>query len=87
MRKPPAPAMMAFTESVSFDRKLWRDDLDGSRAHVRGLGHTGVLDETDVAKLLGALDEVGAEFSSQRFEFVAGDEDIHTAIERRVTEL
>jgi argininosuccinate lyase len=87
MRKPPAPAMMAFTESASFDRELWRDDLDGSRAHVRGLGHTGVLDESDVAKLLGALDEVGAEFSSDRFDFVAGDEDIHTAIERRVTEL
>jgi argininosuccinate lyase len=87
MRKPPAPAMMAFTESASFDRELWRDDLDGSRAHVRGLGHTGVLDETDVSKLLRALDEVGAEFSSDRFEFVAGDEDIHTAIERRVTEL
>ena len=87
MRTPPAKAMMAFTESLSFDRALWRDDLDGSIAHVRGLGHTGVLDEADTAKLLAALDAVGAEFSAGRFEFVAGDEDIHTAIERRVTEL
>jgi argininosuccinate lyase len=87
MRTPPAKAMMAFTESLSFDRALWRDDLDGSIAHVRGLAHTGVLDEADTAKLLAALDAVGAEFSAGRFEFVAGDEDIHTAIERRVTEL
>ncbi|MGD0742437.1 MAG: argininosuccinate lyase [Acidimicrobiales bacterium] len=87
MRTPPAEAMMAFTESLSFDRLLWRDDLDGSIAHVRGLEHTGVLDEADTAKLLAALDTVGAEFSSGRFVFVAGDEDIHTAIERRVTEL
>jgi len=87
MTTPPAPAMMAFTESVSFDRALWRDDLDGSVAHVRGLSRTGVLEEADAAKLLDALDRVGAEFSSGRFAFVAGDEDIHTAIERRVTEL
>ena len=87
MKTPPAQAMMAFTESLSFDRELWRDDLDGSVAHVRGLGHTGVLDDVDVAKLLAALDQVRAEFSSGRFEFAAGDEDIHTAIERRVTEL
>ncbi|MGP8065809.1 MAG: argininosuccinate lyase [Acidimicrobiales bacterium] len=87
MKTPPAQAMMAFTESISFDRELWRDDLDGSVAHVRGLGHTGVLDDVDVAKLLAALDQVRAEFSSGRFEFAAGDEDIHTAIERRVTEL
>ncbi len=87
MRKPPAKEMMAFTESASFDRELWRDDLDGSVAHVRGLGYTGVLDEADVARLLEALDTVGAEFSSGRFSFNPGDEDIHTAIERRVTEL
>jgi len=87
MRTPPAPAMMAFTESVAFDAALWRDDLDGSAAHVRGLGRTGVLDEDDLAKLLGALAEVGEEFSAGRFTFAPGDEDIHTAIERRVTEL
>ena len=87
MRTPPAKAMMEFTESLSFDRLLWRDDLDGSIAHVRGLEHTGVLDEADAAKLIAALGQVGEEFSSGRFEFAAGDEDIHTAIERRVTEI
>ncbi|MGA9076804.1 MAG: argininosuccinate lyase [Acidimicrobiales bacterium] len=87
MRTPPAKAMMEFTESLSFDRLLWRDDLDGSIAHVRGLEHTGVLDEADAAKLIAALGQVGEEFSAGRFEFADGDEDIHTAIERRVTEI
>ncbi|MGD0896030.1 MAG: argininosuccinate lyase [Acidimicrobiales bacterium] len=87
MGTPPAKAMLEFTESLSFDRLLWRDDLDGSIAHVRGLEHTGVLDEADAAKLIAALGQVGEEFSSGRFEFAAGDEDIHTAIERRVTEI
>jgi len=87
MRTSPAKAMMEFTESLSFDRLLWRDDLDGSIAHVRGLEHTGVLDEADAAKLIAALGQVGEEFSAARFQFAAGDEDIHTAIERRVTEI
>ena len=87
MRTPPAKAMMEFTESLSFDRLLWRDDLDGSIAHVRGLEHTGVLDEADAAKLIAALGQVGEEFSAARFQFADGDEDIHTAIERRVTEI
>ena len=64
MRTPPAKAMMEFTESLPFDRLLWRDDLDGSIAHVRGLEHTGVLDEADAAKLIAALDQVGEEFSA-----------------------
>ena len=78
---------MRFSSSLHYDRRLAGDDLDGSRAHVRGLGHSGLISDEEVATLLTALDQVAAELSSGSFGFAPDDEDIHTAIERRVTEL
>lgn len=78
---------MAFTASLEVDRRLAADDLAGSRAHVRGLGRAGILDVDAVERVLGALDVVEAEMADGSFAFVASDEDIHTAIERRVTEI
>jgi argininosuccinate lyase len=83
----PADALMAYTASLQFDRRLWRDDLAGSRAHVRGLAGAGLLDDSERDAVLAALDVVGNELASETFTFVESDEDIHTAIERRVTEL
>jgi argininosuccinate lyase len=83
----PAEALMAYTVSLPFDRALWRDDLAGSRAHVRGLARVGLLEPAEADAILLALDEVDREMSSGAFVFVPSDEDIHTAIERRVTEL
>jgi argininosuccinate lyase len=83
----PAEVLMAYTESLPFDRRLWRVDIEGSRAHVRGLGRAGLMSEVDVAAVLGALDAVHEEFETERFAFVDSDEDIHTAVERRVTEI
>ncbi len=83
----PAEALLAFTASLAFDRRLAGDDLAGSRAHVRGLGRAGVLDDAEVEVVLAALDQVEHELDGAEFAFAAGDEDIHTAIERRVTEL
>ncbi len=79
--------MLAFTESLSFDSRLALDDLAGSRAHVRGLARSGLVDSDDAQLLLAALDRVEEEIQAQTFAFRPGDEDIHTAIERRVTEL
>ncbi len=59
----------------------------GSRAHVRGLERAGVLESGETAVLLTALNRVEEELASGIFVFQAGDEDIHTAVERRVTEL
>jgi argininosuccinate lyase len=78
---------MAYTESLSFDRRLWRDDIVGSRAHVQMLGATGILSATDVEIIVSALDQVHSEFEDGSFDFVDSDEDIHTAIERRVTQI
>jgi len=83
----PADALLAYTVSLSFDRRLWREDIAGSRAHVGGLRRAGLLDQAEHDAVVGALDVVHAELAEDRFEFVANDEDIHTAVERRVTEL
>jgi argininosuccinate lyase len=83
----PAEALMAFTVSLPFDRRLWRDDLAGSRAHVGGLARAGLVEPGEHDAVLAALDTVEDELATDMFVFAASDEDIHTAIERRVTEL
>ena len=83
----PADALMAYTVSLPFDRRLWRDDIHGSRAHVGGLGRAGLLDVDELDAVLGALDVVEDEMAAGTFAFAQSDEDIHTAVERRVTEL
>ena len=83
----PADELMAYTASIGFDVRLAPDDIAGSRAHVRMLGRVGLLTETEVDEVLGALDQTEQELATGEFDFALGDEDIHTAIERRVTEL
>jgi argininosuccinate lyase len=83
----PADELLAFTVSLPVDRRLAVDDLAGSRAHVRGLARAGILTDDEAAVVLAALDRVGDELVSGRFTFEPTDEDIHTAIERRVTAL
>jgi argininosuccinate lyase len=83
----PADALMAFTASLDFDRRLAGDDLAGSRAHVRGLMRAGVLTEQEMGILLAALNRVEDELADGTFRFLPSDEDIHTAIERRVSEI
>ena len=83
----PADELLAFTVSLDYDRRLAVDDLTGSRAHVRGLARSGLVTDEEVGMVLAALDRVEAELASGEFAFERGDEDIHTAIERRVTAL
>ncbi len=83
----PNDDLLAFTVSLDFDRKLAVDDLAGSRAHVRGLERAGILTSDERAIVIAALDRVGEELADGSFVFVAGEEDIHSAIERRVTEI
>ena len=83
----PADALLAFTSSLAFDRRLAPDDLTGSRAHVRMLGRTRLITADEMTVILAALDTVDQELSAGAFVFAPTDEDIHTAIERRVTEI
>ncbi|MGH9044156.1 MAG: lyase family protein, partial [Acidimicrobiales bacterium] len=82
-----ADVVKELTVSVGFDWALASEDLRGSRAHVQGLGRCGVLSDHEVSLLSQALDEVSKEVETGTFVLVGSDEDVHTAIERRVTEL
>lgn len=83
----PAEELMAYTVSLPYDQRLFPDDIAGSRAHVRGLGRSKLLDEDEVSAILEALAATEDELRLGTFVFVDADEDIHTAIERRVTEI
>ena len=83
----PSDALMALSESLSFDRRLAADDVEGSRAHVAMLVAVGLLTDAEGRAVTDALDNVESELATDTFVFAATDEDIHTAVERRVTEL
>ncbi len=83
----PSESLLAYTVSLPYDQRMWRDDIAGSKAHVRGLARVGLLSEDERNDILRALDQVGAEMDTGLFDFAETDEDIHSAIERRVTEI
>jgi argininosuccinate lyase len=83
----PADELLAFTSSLAFDRRLASDDITGSRAHVAMLARVGLLSDDEAAAVIAALDRVEKELADGSFAFAPTDEDIHTAVERRVTEL
>ncbi len=83
----PAEALLAYTVSLPFDRRLAAVDIAGSRAHVRGLGRVGLVSPDEEVAVLAALDQVEAEMAAGTFTYLRTDEDVHTAVERRVTEL
>ena len=83
----PADALMALSVSLAFDRRLAPEDIEGSRAHVTMLAEVGLLTDAERDTILTALAAVADELEAESFVFVETDEDIHTAVERRVTEL
>ena len=85
-REPQDPAFEALNASIGFDRRLWPHDIAQSRAHARMLCEQGVIERAHLDELLTGLDAVEAELREDRFQLEPGDEDIHTAIERRLTE-
>ena len=83
----PSPELLAFSESLSFDRRLAVDDIAGSRAHVRGLIRAEILTPEEGTVVLAALDRTEVELGAGTLAFEPTDEDVHTAVERRVTDL
>ncbi len=83
----PDEALLAFTASLPFDIRLADCDVRGSAAHVRGLHRIGLLTEQERDAILAALTQTGEELAAGGFPFQPSDEDVHTAIERRVTEI
>jgi argininosuccinate lyase len=86
-REPQDPAFQALNASIAFDRRLWPHDVAQSRAHARMLAARGVIADEDRDALLAALNAVEAELRDGTFVFAPDDEDIHMAIERRLTEI
>jgi argininosuccinate lyase len=82
----PSEAAWALGVSTDFDRKLWRQDLAGSAAHARELHRTGVLDASELERMLEALERCGRLFARDAFPFLPTDEDVHGAIERWLVE-
>jgi argininosuccinate lyase len=74
-------------DSISFDWRLARYDLELSRAHVAMLARAGIISTSDRDALCDALERVGREVGEGSFSFADSDEDVHMAIERRVTEI
>jgi argininosuccinate lyase len=85
--EPQDPVFRRLNTSLGFDRRLWPQDLAQSRAHARMLAAQGIVTADDGDALLRALDAVEVELRGGTFAFAADDEDIHMAVERRVTEL
>ena len=81
------PDFKRLNDSIAFDRRLWPADVAQSRAHVRMLAAQGIIEDRDAKEIVAGLEEVAAELAGERFAFAEGDEDIHMAIERRLTEI
>jgi argininosuccinate lyase len=84
---PQDPLFRRLNTSLGFDRRLWREDIAGSRAHIAALRVAGVLDDDEHRVLLHGLYAVAGELERGELAFEDADEDIHMAIERRLTEV
>jgi argininosuccinate lyase len=83
----PDALMEAINASIGFDRRLYAQDIAGSRAHCEMLVAQGILDAGAGVAILGGLDRILAEIESGAFEFSTALEDIHLNIEGRLAEL
>jgi len=79
--------MRAFNDSIHFDIRLWAADITGSEAYARALTRAGILTPAERDALLDGLRQIRAEFEAGQFTVQPADEDIHSAVERRLGEL
>jgi argininosuccinate lyase len=80
-------AFRALNDSIGFDWRLAPYDVDQSIAHATMLGAQGIIDDDDAAQLTAGLEQIRDELRDGAFPFADDDEDIHMAIERRLTEI
>jgi argininosuccinate lyase len=81
----PAADVAAFSESISFDWRLWRHDIQGSIAHATMLRSAGILTETELKTIRDGLQEIGAEIEAGKFTWKPELEDVHMNIEAELT--
>ncbi|TAK06716.1 MAG: argininosuccinate lyase, partial [Rhizorhabdus sp.] len=83
----PAAVMREINASIPFDKRLWQQDIAGSKAHVAMLAKAKIVTEADAAAISGGLDKVAAEYAEQGVPVDLALEDIHMATEGRLAEL
>jgi argininosuccinate lyase len=76
-----------FNASIMFDRKLYREDIEGSLAHAAMLAEQGILSKEELKSIQDGLAQVRSEIESGAFEWKISDEDLHMAIEKRLTSI
>ena len=81
------PELERFASSLEVDQNLYHFDIQGSLAHGRALQKSGIISAAEFAEIELGLKQIHKELDDGTFEFAESDEDIHTAIERRLTEL
>ena len=83
----PTGELERFGASLPFDKRMWRQDIRGSKAHAAMLAHQGVISAADERAIREGLDDIARQIEAGEFTFdVDRDEDIHMAIERALTE-
>src|SRR5690242_1469498 len=81
----PAEDVARFTESISYDRRLWRHDIQGSKAHATMLQKVGLLTRQELREILAGLDEISKDIDAGHFKWKPELEDVHMNIESELT--
>jgi len=85
--KGPSAIMREINASIPFDKALWREDIEASKAHAAMLGAQNIVSANDVAAIQDGLDRIAAEFEADGVPENWDLEDIHMTVEARLTEL
>ena len=83
----PDALMTRINASIGFDKRLWRQDIAGSKAHAAMLREQGIIGDADAAAILEGLDRIAAEYERDGVPERAELEDIHMTVEHRLGEL
>ena len=85
--EPSADDLKRLNDSIGFDIRLYREDIEGSMVYAQAIADAGVIAQEEAQTIIAGLRQVQREFDADAFSIQPGDEDIHTAVERRLTEM
>ena len=85
--EPSADDLKRLNDSIGFDIRLYREDIEGSMVYAQAIADAGVIAQEEAQTIIAGLRQVKQEFDADAFSIQPGDEDIHTAVERRLTEM
>lgn len=81
------PLMENFNASIGFDKRLWKSDIIASEAYAKALVKANLLTQEEYQLIYDSLEKIKEEWAEKKFQIKDGDEDIHSAIERRLKEI